>query len=134
MIRVGLTGGVATGKATVAGFFKRLGACIVDADRVAHEAVLPGTKAWGELVSTFGKCILESNGHIDRRRLASIVFEDGDKVKHLNSIVWPPVIKELRRRLEIAEEEGSYEIIVANVPLLFEAGLEGEFDKIIVVT
>ncbi len=134
MIKVGLTGGVATGKATVAGFFKRLGALIVDADRIAHEAILPGTKAWGELVNAFGRFILKSNGRIDRRRLASIVFEDGDKVKRLNSIVWPPVIKEMGRRLEIAEREGRHKVIVANVPLLFEAGLKGEFDKIIVVT
>jgi dephospho-CoA kinase len=134
VIKVGLTGGIGTGKATVAKMLSSLGALVIDADRLAHEAVHPGSRPWKQVVRAFGKGILGRDGRIDRRRLAAIVFSDPGKLRLLDSIVHPPVLREMRRRMERAAAEGRYPVAVADVPLLFEAGLENEFDRVIVVT
>lgn len=122
-----------TGKATVAGMCARRGALVVDADELAHEAVRPGRRAWRSVVKAFGRGVLKADGSIDRRALGSIVFGDRRKLDRLNAIVHPSVIWEMRRRFARAAREGRHDVAVANVPLLFEAGLEGEFDKTIVV-
>ncbi len=133
MLRIGLTGGMGTGKATVAKMCARRGALVVDADELAREAVRPGRRAWRLIVKAFGKGILKTDRSIDRRALAAVVFSDPRKLKRLNAIVHPPVKREMRARLARAAREGKYALAVANVPLLFEAGLEGGFDKTIVV-
>jgi dephospho-CoA kinase len=133
LIRVGLTGSMGTGKATVARFFARLGARIIDADSIARQVIMRGTKTWRKLIEVFGQDIIGSNGHIDRRRLASIAFREMSNVRRLNSIVHPPVIEEIDRQLKRAGEEGSA-VVIVNAPLLFEAGMEDTFDAIIVVT
>jgi len=134
LIRIGLTGGMGTGKATVAKMCARRGALVVDADELAREAVRPGRRAWKRIVEVFGRSMLKADRSIDRRALAAVVFSDQRKLKRLNAIVHPPVIREMRVRLARAAREGKYAVAVANVPLLFEAGLEGEFDRTIVVT
>ena len=134
MIKLGLTGGMGTGKATVAMFFASLGALVVDADEIAREVVRPGCRAWKNLVEVFGKEILKADGSINRVALAGVVFREPEKLKRLNAIMHPPVIDEMRRRFRSAEEGGRYAVVVADVPLLFEAGLEAEFDKTVVVT
>ena len=123
-----------TGKATVAKMCARRGALVVDADELAREAVRPGRRAWKRIVEVFGRSMLKADRSIDRRALAAVVFSDQRKLKRLNAIVHPPVIREMRVRLARAAREGKYAVAVANVPLLFEAGLEGEFDRTIVVT
>lgn len=134
MLRVGLTGGMGSGKATVARFLARYGACVVDADELAREAVSPGSGVWRELVREFGDGVVSEGGEIDRRALAGLVFEDPAKLGRLNAIVHPPVVREIRRRFAAAEREGIYEVAVADVPLLYEAGLEDDFDRVVAVT
>ncbi|MEJ2744135.1 MAG: dephospho-CoA kinase [bacterium] len=134
MIRIGLTGGMGMGKATVARMCARRGAFVVDADDLARSAVRPGRRAWRSVVKAFGKGVLKADGSIDRSALAEIVFGDRRKLDRLNAIVHPSVVWEMRRRFARAAREGKHAVAVANVPLLFEAGLEGEFDKTIVVT
>jgi len=133
LIRIGLTGGMGTGKATVAKMFARRGALVVDADELAREAVRPGRRAWKRIVEVFGRSVLRDDRSIDRRALAGIVFGDPRKVARLNAIVHPPVIREMRLQLARAAREGKYAVAVANVPLLFEAGMGGEFDRTVVV-
>ncbi len=134
MIKIGLTGGMGTGKAAVAKMCARRGALVIDADELAHEAVRPCRRAWRSVVKAFGRGVLRADGSIDRRELAAIVFGDRRKLDRLNAIVHPSVMWEMRRRLARAAREGKHDVAVANVPLLYEAGMEGEFDKTIVVT
>jgi dephospho-CoA kinase len=122
-----------TGKATVAKMCARRGAFIIDADELARDAVRPGRRAWRSVVKAFGRGVLKADGSIDRRKLSAIVFGDRRKLDRLNAIVHPSVAWEMRRRFARAARGGK-RVAVANVPLLFEAGLEREFDKTIVVT
>lgn len=134
LITIGLTGGYGTGKGTVAAMFGRLGALVLDADELAHEAILPRRPAWREAVRAFGPAILAADGTVDRRALAAIVFRDRGALARLNSIVHPRVRREIRRRLRLAVRGGRHAAAVVNVPLLFEAGWGGDFDATITVT
>ncbi len=134
MLRIGITGGMGTGKETVAGMFADRGALVIDADRIARDAVRPRRAAWRGIVRAFGRKILLPDGRIDRRALGDIVFRDRRKRRLLNAIVHPPVVREMRRRMARAARSGRHPVLVANVPLLFEAGLEGDFDRIVVVS
>ncbi|MDD5556934.1 MAG: dephospho-CoA kinase [bacterium] len=131
MIRVGITGGIGTGKATVAAMFGRRGAIVIDADELARAAVRPGTAARRRVVDAFGDGVVGPDGALRRRRIARIVFRRPDRLAVLNAIVHPPVVREMRRRLRAARGAPA---AVVNVPLLFEAGLGGEFDAVVVVT
>jgi len=133
MIRIAVTGGMGSGKATVAGMFARLGAIAIDADQLARDAIAPGTERRRRVVETFGGGILKEDGSLDRRALAGIVFGDRDKLSRLSLIIHPPVIEEIGRRLDAAEAAGKYTAAVVDVPLLYEAKMEGGFDKVIVV-
>lgn len=133
VITIGLTGGYGSGKGTVARVFAGLGALVIDADELAHEAIAPRRPAWRELVRRFGRGILAPDGSIDRGRLAGIVFRDRDLVADLNAIVHPRVRREMRRRIRAARRGGGRGVVVANVPLLFEAGMENDFDTTVVV-
>jgi dephospho-CoA kinase len=133
MIIVGLTGGLGTGKSTVAGFFRELGAYVIDWDELARAAVHPHSRAWREIVGYFGPDILESDSTINRRRLADIVFSDSERLGRLNSIVHPEVFKEDQRiTAEIRSLDGDA-VVIKDIPLLHEAAGHIEFDKVIVV-
>jgi len=133
LVTIGLTGGYGTGKGTVAGILGRLGALVIDADEIAHEAIAPRRPAWREIVRLFGGGICAPDGSIDRRRLAAVVFRDGRLLRRLNAIVHPRVGREIRRRLARARREGVRRVAVANVPLLFESGMDRWFDTTVVV-
>ena len=133
MLRVGLTGGVACGKSTVADKFAKLGAQIVDADAIAHELYRPGEAVYQELVNHFGQEIIKVSGDLDRARLASIVF-DGGRVEELNKIVHPAVIKRQEQWMREVGEKDPYAVAMVEAALIFEAGVKERFDKIIVVT
>ncbi len=133
MLRVGLTGGVACGKSTVADMFAKLGAKIVDADAIAHELYRPGEAVYQELINHFGQEIIRVSGDLDRARLASIVF-DGGRVEELNKIVHPAVIKRQEQWMREIAEKDPYAVAMVEAALLFEAGVKERFDKIIVVT
>ncbi len=128
-IRLGLTGGFGTGKSTVAGIFRELGAGIVDADELARECLRPGREEYREAVRKFGEGILQPGGEIDRRTLAAEVFADRGKLNRLNRIIHPAVIREMEERLDRMEAS----VKVGVIPLLFEAGMENNFDYVITV-
>ncbi len=134
MVIIGITGGMGTGKTTAAKMFADFGAKIIDADRIAHSVVKPGSDVWRELLGAFGKEIFSRNGTINRRKLAGIVFgKEPHRLKELNSIIHPEVIDIILKRIQDAAKNGA-DAVVIDAPLLIEAGLETVVDKIIVVT
>lgn len=121
MIILGLTGGIASGKSTVAKMLVRRGACIIDADRIAKEVVQPGEAAWKQIFTYFGKDFILTDGTIDRKKLARCVFADKRQRKKLEEITHPAIMDRVRERLEAARADGC-EVVVLDVPLLIEAG------------
>lgn len=130
MLRVGLTGGIGSGKSTVVARLAELGAWIIDSDRIAREVVEPGTEGLRAVVETFGKDILTTEGTLDRPALAARVFGDADARRRLSSIVHPLVG---RRSAELLAAAPSDAIVVQDVPLLVEAGLAASFPLVVVV-
>ena len=133
MLRVGLTGGVACGKSTVAKMFADLGAQIIDADTIAHELYRPGHEVLQELVKHFGPGILKPDGELDRPKLATLVF-DGGRVEELNKIVHPAVIRQQDQWLRALGEKDPYAVAIVEAALILEAGAKDRFDRIMVVT
>jgi dephospho-CoA kinase len=133
MLRVGLTGGVACGKSTVARMFADLGANIVDADTIAHELYRPGQEVLQQLVEHFGPGILKPDGELDRAKLATLVF-DGGRVEELNKIVHPAVIRQQDEWMRALGEKDPYAVAIVEAALIFEAGVKDHFDRIMVVT
>lgn len=133
MLRVGLTGGVACGKSTVAKMFADLGANIVDADTIAHELYRPGQEVLQELVEHFGSEILKPDGELDRAKLATLVF-DGGRVEELNKIVHPAVIHQQDLWMRSLAEKDRYAVAIVEAALILEAGVKDHFDRIMVVT
>lgn len=133
MLNVGLTGGIACGKSTVAQMFERLGGHLIDFDKLAHEVQEPGKPAWRDVVDFFGTDILQTDRRIDRIKLAAIVFNQPDKLRRLNTIVHPRIFEEWCRRLEEIKAQHPHAIIFADVPLLFEGGMQHLFDLTILV-
>jgi len=134
MILVGLTGGVATGKSTVAAMFKRSGAVILDADALAREVVATGKPAWRDIVSVFGGEVLNPDRTINRRALGAIVFRNKAKRRRLEQIIHPRVAREQMRLTRAAAMKDPHAVVIYDVPLLFEAGIDKRVDKTIVVT
>ena len=133
MILVGLTGGIATGKSTVAGMFKRCGAVIIDADALARDVVQPGKPAWREIVSTFGKTVLNPDRTVNRPTLGTKVFGHPAKLRQLEHIIHPRVAREQIRLTKQAARKDPKAIVIYDVPLLFEAGIDTRVDATIVV-
>lgn len=133
MLRVGLTGGMACGKSTVAKMFAELGAHIVDADMIAHELYRPGETVYHALVKQFGPEIVKPDGELDRAKLAVAAF-DGGRVEELNRIVHPAVIRRQEQWMQEIGAKSPYAVIIVEAALIFEAGVRDRFDKIIVVT
>lgn len=134
MLIVGLTGGYASGKSTVAKMFVELGGVLIDADRLAREVVKPDKQAWLEIVAHFGKGILLKNREIDRKALGEIVFGSDAERERLNAIVHPRVLDEELRAIEDIENREPDAIVILSVPLLIESGHYRQCDKIVVVT
>jgi len=126
---IGITGSFGSGKTTVARYFKSLGACVFDADTIAHKIIQPGSNIYKKIVDAFGCNILKKNKDIDRDRLARIVFDNKDLLNRLNKIMHPKIIKIMKERIKNSPKN----IIVLDVPLLVEAGLRRLADKLIVV-
>ncbi|MFV2197902.1 dephospho-CoA kinase [Nocardiopsis sp. LOL_012] len=132
MLRVGLTGGIGSGKSAVSAELARRGAVVVDADAIAREVVEPGTEGLAEVVAEFGEGVLAPGGGLDRARLGEIVFSDGERLARLNAIVHPRVAERSAELMEQARESGA-EVVVYDVPLLVENGLGGLYDVVVVV-
>ncbi len=134
MLLVGLTGGLATGKSTVARLFRDCGATLIDADALARQVVQPGKPAWRDIVRTFGTQVLRPDRTLDREALARIVFGDRTKLRKLNAIVHPRVAREQAHLAREILRKEPRAVVIYDVPLLFEAGADKRVDKIIVVT
>jgi dephospho-CoA kinase len=132
MLKIALTGGPGSGKSSVARMFRDQGAEVIDADEVAHEVVAPGQPAWEEVRREFGPDYFREDGSLDRAKMAEFVFQDAGARQKLNAIVHPRVTREIARRLTELAAQG-VALVMVEVPLLFEAGLEGNFDAVIVV-
>lgn len=133
MLTVGLTGGIASGKSTVAGYLGEFGAVCADADLIAHAALAQGTDVYRQLITHFGSRIQSADGNIDRRRLAEIVFVDPDELEYLNGLVHPVVISEVSDLVSGWRQAAGTGVGIVQVPLLVEAGMTGMFDIIVVV-
>jgi len=130
---LGVTGGIASGKTTVASMLEELGAPVIDFDVLARQIVEPGNPAWKEIVDYFGKEILKEDGTVDRKKLSKIVFRDMEKRKKLEGFTHPLILEEFAKRVnEIAETDPSALIQVV-IPLLIEQNLQYMFHKILVV-
>lgn len=133
MLRIGLTGGIASGKSTVAAMLRELGFRVIDADRLAHRLTQPGQPAHDEILREFGPAILDAAGGIDRRKLASVVFSDPAKLARLNSIVHPRVEEALHCEMDEWQREGVREPVFVEAALLVEAGYHKKLDGLVVV-
>lgn len=116
---IGLTGGIGSGKSTVARLFASLGAVVVDADAIVHELQAPGTPLVAEIAAAFGPEVLDAGGALDRKRLADLVFAEAALRERLNALVHPRVRAEMARRIEAARSAGA-PLVVLDIPLLFE--------------
>lgn len=128
---IGLTGGVGSGKSTVAEMMRELGAEVVDADEATHAVYEPGSPGFDAVVREFGEAYVDG-GRIDRSRLGELVFRDDDARRRLNAIVHPLVREWMAQKTAEAAERGA-EVVVQDVPLLFENGLERLFSSVVLV-
>ncbi len=135
MIVAGLTGNIASGKSTVAGFLRQSGALIIDADQIAHDVVAPGQPAFEEIRRHFGDDMLTPEGTLNREKLGRMVFEDPDARRRLEAIVHPRVSAEIDRQMARVAENHPDAVVIMDIPLLFETGhTEGLTDIIVVYT
>jgi dephospho-CoA kinase len=132
LVLAALTGNIASGKTEVARILAGLGATVIDADELAREVVRPGTPALAAIVARWGKRILRTDGTLDRAALRSIVFVSPAERNALNSIVHPEIRKRRDHLVEEARARGEA-VVIAAIPLLFETGLERDFDRVILV-
>jgi dephospho-CoA kinase len=132
LLRVALTGGIATGKSYCLTRFAELGVPTVDADVLAHRAIAPGTTGFEAVVTRFGRDVLHPHGEIDRARLGQIVFADERSRRDLEAIIHPAVYKAIRDWLTDIEAAGHARLAIADIPLLYESGHHGDFDRVIV--
>jgi dephospho-CoA kinase len=132
MIRIGLTGNIASGKSEVARMLAHRGATVIDADLLAREAVEPETQAFRDIIKRWGKDVLNDDGSLDRAALRRIVFADQSELDALNRIVHPLVTRLRDREIALARERGD-PIVICVIPLLFERNIVDEFDAIVLV-
>lgn len=133
MLTVGLTGGIASGKSTVAALLVREGAFLIDTDVLSRQVVEPGTPGWNEVVEHFGRDILKGEGTIDRTRLGEIVFSDTEKRAKLEALIHPRITVTKNARVAEIFREHADAIVVIDMPLLFEAKREHTVDKVLLV-
>jgi dephospho-CoA kinase len=133
VVRIGLTGGIASGKTTVARMFKTLGAQLIDADRIAHQALQKGTPPYKKITKKFGRACLDKKGEIDRKYLGKIVFSDPEKIKIVNAIVHPYVFKKEKEEEKKILKKNRNAVIIYDIPLLIETGSHLKMDKVILV-
>ncbi len=133
MLNVGLTGGIASGKSTVARMLADKGALLIDFDELAHDVEEPDGPVWKEIVAHFGQDILGPDRVIDRRKLGAVVFGDREKLELLNRLVHPAVFAEWQRRIAEIRAARPDAIVLSDIPLLLEAGLKPLVDLVLLV-
>ena len=132
MKRIGITGGIASGKSAVAGMLRELGFRVIDADRVGHEVIKPGKPAYDEIVLEFGAGLVGPDRRIDRGKLGAIVFADAEKLGRLNKIVHPRVEEEMVRQFAEWEKSGVKDAAFVEAALLVEAGYQENLDGLVI--
>ncbi|PYE52455.1 dephospho-CoA kinase [Paenibacillus barcinonensis] len=132
-MNIGLTGGIATGKSSVSAYLASKGALLIDADVIAREVMMPGHPVLAAAVQRFGQAILNEDGTLDRKKLGSIVFQHPEERKALEAITHPAIRKEMRERAAAYEMQHPDKLVVSDIPLLYESGLEDGFEEILVV-
>ena len=132
MLKIAITGGAGSGKSTVARMFVELGTPVLDADAAAKEAVAVGTPAWQELRRLYGEEYFHPDGALNRAKVSQLVFTDPVARQKLNDLVHPQVAREIQAQLKELEQQGA-SLALVEVPLLYEAGLAGAYDRVIVV-
>ena len=130
--RIGLTGGIAAGKSSVAELWRERGVTVIDTDALAHASLAPGTATHAAIVDRFGPGIRQADGTINRTALGAIVFADEAQRQGLNAIVHPPVRQQWQAALAALEQDGHTAAAIVMIPLLFEVGLEEDFDTVVV--
>lgn len=128
---LGITGGIATGKSSVVNYIKGLEIPIVDADLIAREIVLPNRPALKVLVDCFGKQIIDEKGHLDRKKLGDIVFNDATKRQQLDELLAPYLQAEIKRQIE--QYQAEHALVVVDIPLMYEKGYDEWMDQVAVV-
>ncbi len=131
MTIIGLTGGIGSGKSTASHFFKERGIVVLCADTIAHQVIQPGTTAYKKIVHFFGKEILSPNKSINRQSLGALVFQNRSHLKQLNLITHPEVLKEFKKQIRHFKNE---RLVILDVPLLFESGMDKLCNYIILVS
>jgi dephospho-CoA kinase len=132
MLKLGLTGGIASGKSAVAAILRELGFPVLDADSISHKLMEPGQAAHDEILQAFGTDLADSSGQIDRHKLAAIVFADPEKLARLNSILHPRVDQTIFRQLEDWQKSGLHAAAFVEAALLIEAGMAPRLDGLVV--
>lgn len=129
LLRIGLTGGIGSGKTTVKNFFDELGAPTVDADEISHRITKPGQAAFDEVVALFGKESLDETGNLDRKRLRALIFDEPDLKQKLEAIIHPRV----RAQIRDFTDRVDYPYCIICIPLLLETGAQSTVDRVLVV-
>lgn len=133
MLKVGITGGLASGKTTVAKIFKSLGGCVFDADKIAHRAIFKGTSCYRKVVRTFGESILNADQSINRRKLGEIAFGNKVNYRKLCSIIHPWLFEEIKRKISKVEKKEVKKVILLDAAVLIESGFYKNMDALVVV-
>ena len=132
MLRVGLTGGIASGKSTVASLLRDMDCPVLDADPLGHELLEQGQAAYDEVVREFGKDVLDSYGNVDRRKLGPIVFADAQKRARLNQILHPRILDVVGKWFAALDQPGGPDLAIVEAALIIEANYHQELDKVMV--
>ncbi|WP_339821060.1 dephospho-CoA kinase [Paenibacillus sp. FSL R7-0216] len=132
-MNIGLTGGIATGKSTVSRMLANLGAAVLDADLIAREIMEPGYPVLAAVRERFGQGVLHPDGTLNRKKLGEIVFSHPEERKALEALTHPAIRSEMKRRLDELEQEDPHRLVVADIPLLYESGLDPLYEEIMVV-
>lgn len=127
---IGLIGGIASGKSKMTERFQKMGAGVIDCDKLAHSLYEPGEQCYQSMIDTFGPEILEQDGRIDRKKLGGIVFSDKEQLQLLNSIVWPNLLKKSQQRVKELHEIEGKEIVILEAAVLLQAGWEANCHEI----
>jgi dephospho-CoA kinase len=130
---VGLTGGITTGKSTVAAMFRALGCVVIDADLLARDVVEPGEPALAEIAREFGPGVLRSDGRLDRKALGTIVFADEGRRRRLEALIHPRIRERLARRLDELAAQGFRGVVIFDAPVIVESGAWRTMDRLVVV-
>jgi len=133
MLRLGLTGGIASGKSAVSAMLREMGFAVLDADALAHKLIEPGQAAYAEVLQEFGPSITDSSGRIDRSKLGAVVFADRAKLDRLNAIVHPRVAEVVLSQFEIWRRSGVRDAVFVEAALLIESGIHKKLDGLVVV-